>query len=95
MNKLALLDPDYTNFQPKTCEEAVTKFYRIKKQGISNWNDVPKILISLAADLDQTEHDKFFHWITNPAGEDYSNVVPESSVFPVERPSSPDEKCDD
>lgn len=63
-----LVDPEYTDFEPKTVSEAIIRFRRLQKQGLSPWM-YPECFIKCCAKLPPAEIDKFESWIINPAGE--------------------------
>ena len=61
-------DPTYTNFQPRTAEEAINKFYRRKNLGVPP-NLWPEVFVECASRLKGEELEKFESWIVNPEGE--------------------------
>ena len=60
-------DPEYVNFVPSTAMEAVLKFRRLQKQGLSPAR-YPEALIECASALNDEEMGKFEEWIFCPQG---------------------------
>ena len=65
-------DPRFTNFVPKTAEEAVDRFVRCRRNGLKAYL-VPECLINCAQGLSATELNKFERYIINPNA-DLSNM---------------------
>ena len=65
MNTLRKVDPRFTNFTPKTAEEAVDRYVRCRRNGLKPML-VPECLIQCSAGLTAKELDKFEAWIINP-----------------------------
>ena len=63
-----LTDPEYTDFEPVTVQQAILRFRRLQKKGLSPWR-YPECFIDCAKTLPPAEVDKFEEWIVNPAGE--------------------------
>ena len=61
-------DPEYVNFEPRTAEDAIEKFYRHKNLGVPPrmW---PEVFVQCAAALPPEEVSKFESWLVNPQGE--------------------------
>ena len=60
-------DPLFTNFKPTTAAEAVDRFTRCRRKGLSAMM-IPECLIRCAHSLSQEECAKFERWIVNPTG---------------------------
>ena len=73
MDNWRLADPEYTNFEPKTVSEAILRFRRLQKQGLSAWM-YPECFIQCAAKLPPAELDKFEAWLVSPSGEPSETV---------------------
>ena len=65
MNAVRKQDPRFTNFSPKTAEEAVDRYVRCRRNGLKAML-VPECLIQCSAALTVEELDKFEAWIINP-----------------------------
>ena len=74
MENWRLADPEYTDFEPKTVGEAIMRFRRLQKRGLTPWM-YPECFIKCAAKLPPAELDKFESWIINPTGEPPSSPV--------------------
>lgn len=61
-------DPEYVNYEPRTAEDAIEKFYRHKNLGVPPrmW---PEVFVQCAAALPPEEVSKFESWLVNPQGE--------------------------
>ena len=68
MENWRLSDPQFTDFEPKTVQEAIMRFRRMQKKGLNPWR-YPECFIECAAKLPLAELDKFEEWVINPAGE--------------------------
>ena len=69
-------DPRYTGYYPKTCEEAITLFYKKRDLGEIIWDDVDEVFRHCAKKLNQEEFSKFASWIVNPTGVTASEKCP-------------------
>lgn len=78
-----LADPEFTEFEPSTVQQAIQRFRRLQRKGLTPWM-YPECFIECAAKLPPAELDKFEAWIVNPAGEPAVKVLREA-----------DEKWDD
>ena len=58
-----LSDPDYTDFEPVTVQQAILRFRRLQRQGLNPWR-YPECFIECAAKLPPAEA-----WVVNPTGE--------------------------
>ena len=63
-----LSDPEYTDFEPTTVQQAILRFRRMQRKGLNPWR-YPECFIKCAAKLPPAEVDKFEAWVINPAGE--------------------------
>ena len=61
-----LLDETNITFVPQNCSDAILLWNRIRKGGINNWDDVPRILQHCARALNEKEHDAFAKFICQP-----------------------------
>ena len=61
-------DPEYTDFEPVTVQQAILRFRRLQKKGLNPWR-YPECFIECAKKLPPAEVDKFESWVINPAGE--------------------------
>ena len=68
-----LADPEFVGFVPRNATEAVIKFRRLQKQGLSPFR-YPEVLCELANQLKPEEIDKLNEWIICPQG------VPETGM---------------
>ena len=67
MNKpLYLVDESNMSFQPRTADEAIILFNRMKRARQVKYDFLPQLLQRLARDLDGPNHDRFAQWIVNP-----------------------------
>ena len=87
-----LLDETNTSFTPRTCTEAILLWNRIRKAGINDWDDVPRIFQQCACELPAEEHDKFAQFLCNPQGVEAGVIEPEQDYFPQMVCSHPDTK---
>ena len=98
-----LSDPEYTEFEPVTVQQAILRFRRLQRKGLNPWR-YPECFIECAASLPEKEVEKFEAWIVNPAGEPSEGIraiadekwesnapppVPVSCPVPLVRPPSP------
>ena len=60
-------DPTFTNYVPRTAEEAVGRFVRCRDNGLSAMM-IPECLIECSRGLNTEELNEFEQWIINPAG---------------------------
>ena len=60
-------DPRFTNYVPRTAEEAVGRFVRCRDNGLSAMM-IPECLVDCSRGLNNTELDAFEQWIVNPSG---------------------------
>lgn len=84
------LNPDFTEYVPRTAEEAVALFWKKKRLGHIKWDDLDITMRELARGLDQEQFDIFVKWITNPSCEPVGTLpdcFPKSGY--VERTNSP------
>ena len=72
-------DPAYTNFVPRTAEEAVERLTRCRKNGLHPYM-VPECIIECSRALSGEELDLFEEYVVNPQGVDTENIVPFDSV---------------
>ena len=63
-----LSDPEYTEFEPVTVQQAILRFRRLQRKGLHPWR-YPECFIKCAAKLPAAEVEKFEAWIVNPTGE--------------------------
>ena len=63
---LYLIDEENVSFQPRTCNEAIVLFNRMKRKNQIQWDYVPELLQKIAAGLGPEDHDRFCEWICNP-----------------------------
>jgi len=63
-----LSDPEYTDFEPATVQQAILRFRRMQRKGLNPWR-YPECFIKCAAKLPPAEVEKFEAWVINPAGE--------------------------
>ena len=63
-----LSDPEYTEFEPVTVQQAILRFRRLQRKGLNPWR-YPECFIECAAKLPAAEVEKFEAWIVNPTGE--------------------------
>ena len=94
MENWRLCDPDYTNFEPRTVQEAILKFRRMQKKGLDPWR-YPETFVECARKLPPAEVDKFETWIITPQGEDPNALtLEEFRALPAYQPpdSQDDEK---
>ena len=68
MENWRLSDPEYTDFEPTTVQQAILRFRRMQSKGLNPWR-YPECFIECAAKLPPAEVDKFEAWVINPAGE--------------------------
>lgn len=60
-------DPTFTNYVPRTAEEAVGRFVRCRDNGLSAMM-IPECLIECSRGLNTEELNEFEQWIINPSG---------------------------
>ena len=70
-----LADPEYTGFVPKTASEAIIKFRRLAKTGISPFQ-YPEAFCECAVALSGPEARKFEDWLVCPQGEPGKDCLP-------------------
>ena len=63
---LYIVDQENVTFRPKTCNEAIILFNRLKRKNQVQWEYIPELLQRLACDLDESDHDRFCEWVCNP-----------------------------
>ena len=90
-----LADPDFTDFEPSTVQQAIQRFRRLQRKGLTPWM-YPECFIECAAKLPPVELGKFEAWIVNPAGEPSVQVLRDAEEkwedgAPME-PAEPSEK---
>ena len=61
-----LIDTENTTFQPRSCNEAIILFNRMKQKNQIQWDYVPELLQRISANLGPEDHDRFCEWICNP-----------------------------
>ena len=66
MTSLYLVDTENVSFIPKSADEAIVLFNRLKMKNQVDWERVPELLQHCAQALDAAEHDRFCSWICNP-----------------------------
>ena len=66
MTSLYLVDTENVSYIPKSADEAIILFNRLKAKNQVDWERVPELLQHCAQALDATEHDRFCSWICNP-----------------------------
>ena len=96
MEDWRLSDPDFTQFEPRTVQEAILRFRRMQRKGLSAWR-YPECFVECARNLPAEEVAKFEKWLVNPNGEDkHANTVQEFQALPVYQRNRPveDEKQD-
>ena len=71
-----LSDPEYTDFEPTTVQQAILRFRRMQRKGLNPWR-YPECFIKCAAKLPPAEVDKFEAWVIN-AGEPAEQVYVEA-----------------
>ena len=59
-------NPDFTNYRPQTAEDAVSIYYKMKKQNKIPFDGEIRVFQKLASCLNQKEFDIFARWIQNP-----------------------------
>ena len=69
MDNWRLSDPDYTDFEPVTVQQAILRFRRLQSRGLSPWR-YPECFVECARKLPPAEVAKFESWLVNPQGED-------------------------
>jgi len=95
MEDWRLSDPDFTQFEPRTVQEAILRFRRMQRKGLSAWR-YPECFVE-CANLPVEEVVKFEKWLVNPNGEDKNAItVQEFQALPVYQQNRPveDEKQD-
>ena len=90
-----LADPEFTDFEPSTVQQAIQRFRRLQRKGLTPWM-YPECFIECAAKLPPVELGKFEAWIVNPAGEPSVQVLRDAEEkwedgAPME-PAEPSEK---
>ena len=96
MEDWRLSDPDFTQFEPRTVQEAILRFRRMQRKGLSAWR-YPECFAECARNLPVEEVVKFEKWLVNPCGEDKNAItVQEFQALPVYQRNRPveDEKQD-
>ena len=69
-----LADPEYTDFDPKTVQEAILKFRRMQAQGLPPWK-FPEAMIECCRKMPDEEIGKFEEWLVCPQGEPPANAT--------------------
>ena len=69
-----LADPEYTDFEPKTVQEAILKFRRMQTQGLPPWK-YPEAMIACCKKMPDAEVGKFEEWLVCPQGEPSADAV--------------------
>ena len=73
-------DPTFTNFVPRTAEEAVDRYVRCRRNGLKPML-VPECLIQCSRGLPPNELDQFEAWIINPSGDiSAGKLVPSTAI---------------
>jgi len=89
MENWRLSDPEYTDFEPTTVQQAILRFRRMQSKGLNPWR-YPECFIECAAKLPPAEVDKFEAWVINPAGEPAVQVYAEADEkWQDEKPVEP------
>ena len=80
MKNLWKVDPTYTDYMPRTAEEAVGRYVRCRNNGLKPML-IPECLIQCSRGLNEKELDRFEQWVINPS-EDLSEVdmVPANTI---------------
>ena len=87
---LHLIDETAIDFIPKTFEEAVVLFQRMRKS-LTDHSNTPELLQHVCRALDQSEFNKFYVWVVSPSGE-YKDPGPNVKYMSDEKQ---DEKQDE
>ena len=69
-----LADPEYTEFDPVTVQEAILKFRRMQSQGLPPWR-YPEAMIACCKKMPDEEVGKFEEWLVCPQGEPPSDAM--------------------
>ena len=93
------LDPQFTDYSPTTCVEAIQLFYRLKMNGEIHWDDLDVVFRRCAKDLkNQEEFDNFVSWIVNPQAVQrgaLEDMFPASALYPSQPMVVEDEKVEE
>ena len=83
MEDWRLSDPEFTQFEPRTVQQAILRFRRLQRKGLSPWR-YPECFVECARRLPTEEIAKFEKWLVNP-GEDNSTfmTVQQFQALPV------------
>ena len=84
-----LLDDSNVTFVPKTCSDAILLWNRIRKNGINNWDDVPRIFQHCARCLNEVEHNAFADFLCQPAS--FTVAAPKDDYFSLLQNQHPNE----
>ena len=84
-----LLDDSNVTFVPKTCSDAILLWNRIRKNGINNWDDVPRIFQHCARCLNEVEHNAFAKFLCQPTS--FTVAAPKDDYFSLLQNQHPNE----
>ena len=80
MKNLWKVDPTYTDYMPRTAEEAVGRYVRCRNNGLKPML-IPECLIQCSRGLSEKELDRFEQWVVNPSGDlSEADLVPDKSI---------------
>jgi len=79
MQEIYMADPTFINFVPRTAAEAVDRFTRCRRRGLSAYR-IPECAIECARSLPPHEMDRFEQWLINPTNVDVVNVSPNNDI---------------
>ena len=79
MQDVYMQDPTFINFVPRTAGEAVDRFTRCRRRGLSAYR-IPECVIECARRLPPHEMDRFEQWLINPNNVDITNVHPNNTI---------------
>ena len=79
MDEVYKADPTFINFVPRTAAEAVDRFTRCRRRGLSAYR-IPECVIECARGLSPLEMDRFETWLVNPMNVDVVNIHPNNDI---------------
>ena len=79
MHGVYMQDPTFINFVPRTAEQAVDRFTRCRRRGLSAYR-IPECVIQCAQKLPPHEMDRFEQWLINPTNVDVINIHPNNEI---------------